>query len=328
MSVENTTTPGGAPTLTPEPTSTERPFIGATATWSHRPTAIRPFSFHASDEELAELKRRYRGDPMARARNGQRRYAGRAADTIQKLADHWLNHHDWRKVEARINGYPNFVTEIDGLDMHFIHVKSKHEGALPLIVTHGWPGSVIEQLKIIDPLTDPTAHGGTAADAFDIVIPSMPGYGFSGKPSSPGWGPERIASGSIALMKRLGYEKFVASGGDWGALVTDFIGVQAPPELLGIHTNMAGAIPPEIDAAAFAGAPAAGTASTRRSAIRLTTSRSSTSTASAMRRRWRPAPRRSTGSRILRSLWRRGSSTTTSGPIARSRACSMASKWG
>ena len=248
MSVESTTTSGGVPTLTPEQTSTERPFMGATATVElAEGTAIRPFSYHATDEELADLKRRIAATRWPERETVNDDTQGVRLATIQKLADHWLNHHDWRAVEARINSFPNFVTEVDGLDMHFIHVKSKHEGALPLIVTHGWPGSVIEQLKIIEPLTDPTAHGGSAEDAFDIVIPSMPGYGFSGKPTTPGWGPERIASANIALMKRLGYDRFVASGGDWGALITDFMGVQAPPELLAIHTNMAGAIPPEID---------------------------------------------------------------------------------
>ena len=217
--------------------------------------SIRPFEFRATDEDLADLKRRIAATRWPERETVNDDTQGVRLDTIQKLADYWLNQHDWRKVEARINSYPNFVTEVDGLDMHFIHVKSKHEGALPLIVTHGWPGSVIEQLKIIDPLTDPTAHGGTEDDAFDVVIPSMPGYGFSGKPISPGWGPERIATGSIELMKRLGYDRFVVSGGDWGALVTDFIGVQAPPELLGIHTNMAGAIPAAVNAAALAGAP-------------------------------------------------------------------------
>jgi pimeloyl-ACP methyl ester carboxylesterase len=151
---------------------------------------------------------------------------------------------------------PNFITEIDGLDIHFIHVRSKHENALPLIVTHGWPGSVIEQLKIIEPLTNPTAHGATESDAFHLVIPSMPGYGFSGKPTTTGWGPERIAKAWVVLMKRLGYTKFVAQGGDWGALIVDLMGAQAAPELLGIHTNMPGAVPPEIDKAAFTGAPA------------------------------------------------------------------------
>jgi pimeloyl-ACP methyl ester carboxylesterase len=159
-------------------------------------------------------------------------------------------------VEARLNALPQFITEIDGLDIHFIHVRSKHENALPLIVTHGWPGSIIEQLKIVDPLTNPTAHGASAADAFHLVIPSMPGYGFSGKPTTTGWGPDRIARAWVVLMKRLGYTQFVAQGGDWGALITDQMGAQAPPELIGIHTNMPGAVPPEIDGAAFTGAPA------------------------------------------------------------------------
>ena len=179
--------------------------------------------------------------------------------TIQKLARHWATEHDWRKVESRLNAYPHFITEIDGLDIHFMHIRSKHENALPLIVTHGWPGSIIEQLKIIEPLTNPTAHGGSAADAFHVVIPSMPGYGFSGKPTTTGWGPERIARTWATLMERLGYQRYAAQGGDWGALIVDQMGVQAPKGLVAIHTNMAGAIPPEVDAAAFAGAaPPAG----------------------------------------------------------------------
>jgi pimeloyl-ACP methyl ester carboxylesterase len=175
--------------------------------------------------------------------------------TVQQVLRYWQTDYDWRKVEAKLNSYPNFITEIDGLDIHFIHVRSKHENALPLIVTHGWPGSIIEQLKIIDPLTNPTAHGGSASDAFHVVIPSIPGYGFSGKPTATGWNPARVARAWTVLMKRLGYNKFVAQGGDWGAIITDVLATQAPPELLGIHSNMPGVIPPDIDKAAQAGAP-------------------------------------------------------------------------
>jgi pimeloyl-ACP methyl ester carboxylesterase len=175
--------------------------------------------------------------------------------TVQNLARYWGTDYDWRRCEATLTALPHFIIEIAGLDIHFIHARSKHDNAMPLIVTHGWPGSVIEQLKIIDPLVNPTAHGASASDAFHLVIPSMPGYGFSGKPTTTGWGPERIARAWAELMKRLGYTKYVAQGGDWGALIVDMMGVQAPPELLGIHTNMAGAVPPDIDKAAFTGAP-------------------------------------------------------------------------
>lgn len=253
-------TPANANTLKAEPVAapTQTFVIGAEAQPDPHveDTSIRPFEFHASDEDLADLKRRIAATRWPERETVDDDTQGVRLETIQKLADYWLNQHDWRKVEARINSYPNFVTNIDGVDIHFIHVRSKHPKALPLIVTHGWPGSVIEQLKIIEPLTDPTAHGGTEADAFDVVIPSMPGYGFSGKPSAPGWGPERIASANIKLMKRLGYDRFVAQGGDWGALIVDFMGVQAPPELLAIHTNMAGAIPTDINALAASGQPA------------------------------------------------------------------------
>jgi pimeloyl-ACP methyl ester carboxylesterase len=176
--------------------------------------------------------------------------------TMQKLARYWATEYDWRRCERALNSRPQFITEIDGLDIHFIHVRSKHDDAMPLIVTHGWPGSILEQLKIIDPLTNPTAHGASVSDAFHLVIPSMPGYGFSGKPTTPGWNPDRIARAWVVLMKRLGYTKFVAQGGDWGAVITDLMGAQAAPELLGIHTNMPGAVPPDINNGAFAGAPA------------------------------------------------------------------------
>jgi len=218
--------------------------------------AVRPFRVDIPEEALADLRRRLAQTRLPDRETVADYSQGVPLKTVEKVLRHWQTVYDWRKVEARINVVPNFITEIDGLDIHFIHVRSKHGNALPLIVTHGWPGSVIEQLKIIEPLTNPTAHGGSASDAFHLVIPSMPGYGFSGKPTTTGWGPERIASAWTRLMRRLGYEHFVAQGGDWGAVVTDMMGVQAPPELLGIHTNMPGAIPADIDQASLAGAPA------------------------------------------------------------------------
>jgi pimeloyl-ACP methyl ester carboxylesterase len=216
---------------------------------------IRPFSTNFPQEEITELRRRITATRWPERETVTDASQGVKLATIQKLARYWGTDYDWRKCEAKLKTLPQFMTEIDGLDIHFIHVRSKHADALPLIVTHGWPGSIIEQLKIIEPLTDPTSHGGSASDAFHLVIPSMPGYGFSGKPSTTGWGPKRIARAWPVLMKRLGYEKFVAQGGDWGALIVDLMGVDAPPGLLGIHTNMAGTIPPDIDAAAFTGAP-------------------------------------------------------------------------
>jgi pimeloyl-ACP methyl ester carboxylesterase len=217
--------------------------------------AVRPFTIHVPQSDLDDLRRRVAATRLPDRQTVTDFSQGVPLATIQKLADYWATDYDWRKVEARLNSYPNFVTEIDGLDIHFIHVRSKHENAMPVIVTHGWPGSVIEQLKIIDPLVDPTAHGGSAADAFDVVVPSMPGYGFSGRPTTPGWGPIHIARAWNVLMKRLGYDRYVAQGGDWGAIIVDTMGVQAPPELIGIHTNMAGVITPDIDKAAGAGAP-------------------------------------------------------------------------
>ena len=216
-------------------------------------TAIRPFQVNIPEAELTELRRRINATRWPENETVSDSSQGVQLATMQKLARYWATDYNWRNCEAKLQALPHFVTEIDGLDIHFIHVRSKHENALPLIVTHGWPGSVVEQLKIVDPLTNPTAHGGNASDAFDLVIPSMPGYGFSGKPTTPGWDPVRIARTWDVLMKRLGYTRYVAQGGDWGAIVVDQMGVQAPPGLLAIHTNMAGVVPSEIDKAAFSG---------------------------------------------------------------------------
>jgi pimeloyl-ACP methyl ester carboxylesterase len=219
-------------------------------------TAIRPFHVNVPEAELTELRRRINATRWPERETVTDASQGVQLATIQALARYWATTYDWRACEARLNAVPQFITEIDGLDIHFIHVRSKHENALPLIVTHGWPGSIIEQMKIIDPLTNPTAHGASASDAFHLVIPSMPGYGYSGKPATTGWDPAHIARAWVALMKRLGYTRFVAQGGDWGAVITELMGVQAPPELLGIHTNMPNVIPVDIDKAALSGAPA------------------------------------------------------------------------
>jgi len=219
-------------------------------------TAIRPFHVNVPETELTELRRRINATKWPERETVTDATQGVQLATTQALARYWATEYDWRKIEAKMNALPQFITEIDGLDIHFIHVRSKHENALPLIVTHGWPGSIIEQMKIIDPLTNPTAHGGSASDAFDVVIPSMPGYGYSGKPTTTGWDPAHIARAWVVLMKRLGYTKFVAQVGDWGAIITELMGAQAPPELLGIHTNMPNVIPLDIDKLAFSGAPA------------------------------------------------------------------------
>jgi len=216
---------------------------------------IRPFHVNFPQAALDDLRRRVAATKWPGRETVTDETQGVQLATMQKLATYWAKDYDWRKVEARLNALPQFMTNIDGLDIHFIHVRSKHPNALPIIITHGWPGSIIEQLKIIDPLTNPTAHGGSVSDAFDVVIPSMPGYGFSGKPEGKGWDPDHIARAWTVLMKRLGYTRFVAQGGDWGALITQLMGVQAAPDLLAIHTNMPGAVPPDIDKAAFAGAP-------------------------------------------------------------------------
>ena len=215
--------------------------------------AIRPFRVNVPEAELTELRRRINATKWPERETVTDQRQGVQLATIQKLARYWATDYDWRKCEARLNALPNFITEIDGLDIHFIHVRSKHEDALPLIVTHGWPGSVVEQLKIVDPLINPTAHGASASDAFHLVIPSIPGYGFSGRPTTTGWDVARIARAWVVLMKRLGYTRFVAQGGDWGAIVVDVMAAQAPPELLGIHTNLPFTVPPDIARAAQAG---------------------------------------------------------------------------
>jgi pimeloyl-ACP methyl ester carboxylesterase len=225
------------------------------ATHAADKTTVRPFRFNAPEAELTELRRRINSTRWPDRETVTDESQGAPLATIQELARYWATDYDWRKIEAKLNALPQFITEIDGLDFHFIHVRSKHENALPLIVTHGWPGSVIEQLKIIDPLTNPAAHGGSASDAFHLVIPSLPGFGFSGKPTTAGWGAERTARAWVVLMQRLGYTRFVAQGGDLGAGVCTAMSRQAPPELLAIHTNFPGTIPSDIAKSLQAGAP-------------------------------------------------------------------------
>jgi pimeloyl-ACP methyl ester carboxylesterase len=218
-------------------------------------TAIRPFQVSFPDTELSELRQRVKMTKWPDRETVRNASQGVQIATMQKLAQYWSTEHDWRKCEAKLNAVPNYITEIDGLDIHFIHVPSKHKDALPLIVTHGWPGSIIEQLKIIAPLTDPTAYGGTEADAFHVVIPSLPGHGFSGKPTAPGWTPVTIARAWATLMGRLGYKRYVAQGGDWGNAVSETMALQQPPGLLAISTNMAATVAPDVSKALSAGAP-------------------------------------------------------------------------
>ena len=253
----------GAETLAPTPSATgsgaasvDVSAIGAaTVAAAAGDTSIRPFHYHATDAELADLKRRVVATRWPDRETVNDTSQGVKLATMQKLADYWANHHDWRRAEAQIFSYPNFVTNIDGLDIHFIHVKSKHPNALPVIITHGWPGSIIEQLKVIGPLTDPTRFGGTAADAFDVVIPSLPGYGFSGKPTAPGWDVPHIARAWATLMNRLGYTRYVAQGGDWGNAISEVMALQQPQGLLAIHTNMSATLPEAIRKALPAGPP-------------------------------------------------------------------------
>jgi pimeloyl-ACP methyl ester carboxylesterase len=218
--------------------------------------AIRPFHVEVPDEQLVDLRRRIAATRWPDRETVNDRSQGIQLAKFQELVRHWGTNYDWRKVEARLNALPQFITEIDGVDIHFIHVRSKHDNALPLIVTHGWPGSVIEQLKIVDPLTNPTAHGASASDAFHLVIPSMPGYGFSGKPKDTGWNPDRIARAWAELMKHLGYTRYVAQGGDWGSPVSSSMARQAAPGLVGIHINLPATLPPDVAAVLASGGPA------------------------------------------------------------------------
>jgi len=235
--------------VTSTPSSTS-PSTGATD------ESIRPFQFHAPDAALEDLRQRIAATNWPDRELVADPSQGVQLATMRKLAQYWQTEHDWRRIEARLNSLPQFITTIDGVDIHFIHVKSDQPTALPMVVTHGWPGSIIEQLKIIDPLANPTASGGSAADAFDLVIPSLPGHGFSGKPTVTGWDPQRIARAWIVLMKRLGYRRFVAQGGDWGNAVTEQMALQAPPELIGIHTNMPATVPDNVSHALTYGLPA------------------------------------------------------------------------
>lgn len=233
--------------------------VQVTSTEGGDKNAIRKLHIHVPDAQLNDLRKRINATRWPERETVTDASQGVQLATMRKLATHWSTDYNWRKVETRLNALPQYVTEIDGLDIHFIHVRSKESGALPMIVTHGWPGSIIEQMKIIEPLTNPTAHGGNASDAFDLVIPSLPGYGFSGKPTATGWDPQRIARAWVSLMKRLGYSRYVAQGGDWGNAVTEQMALLAPPELLAIHTNMPATVPEDIaNALKYGNPPPAG----------------------------------------------------------------------
>jgi pimeloyl-ACP methyl ester carboxylesterase len=226
-----------------------------TAVAEQTASEIRPFTIQVPEADLEDLRARIAATRWPEKETVDDQSQGPRLATMRALADYWATEYDWRRCEARMNSFPQFLTEIDGLDIHFLHVRSPHEDALPLIVCHGWPGSIVEQLKIIEPLTDPTAHGGQASDAFHVVVPSMPGYGYSGKPTTTGWGPEHIARAWAELMKRLGYDRYAAQGGDWGGQIVDLMGVQAPTGLIGIHTNFPGAVRDDVTAAVVSGGP-------------------------------------------------------------------------
>ena len=273
--------------------------------------SIRPFEVNVPQDALDDLRRRVAATRWPEREIVDDRTQGVQLATMEALARYWATDYDWRNVEARLQALPHFITEIDGVDIHFIHVRSEHEGALPVIVTHGWPGSIIEQLKIIGPLTDPTAHGASADDAFDVVIPSLPGHGFSGTPTATGWDPIRIARAWAVLMERLGYTRYVAQGGDWGNAVTEQMALLKPPGLLGIHTNMAATVPDRHPEGARRRRPAARGPGGRRavrvgSARRLLRARPRRTP-----RRWRAVRRRCTRSRIRPSAWPLGCSITT-----------------
>ena len=273
-------------------------------------TAIRPFTIETPEADLDDLRARVVATRFPEKETVEDSSQGPRLATMQALARYWAEDYDWSKCEEKLKALPHFITEIDGLDIHFIHVRSDHEDALPLLVAHGWPGSIIEQLKIIDPLTNPTAKGASAADAFHLVIPSMPGYGFSGKPTETGWGPEHIARAWAELMKRLGYDRYVATGGDWGGQIVDLMGAQAPPGLIGIHTNFPGAVRPDVAAAVQSGGPAPpglNDEETRLYDKLADFLRQTWATQSS----WGPTHRRCTGSRIHPSAWPPGCSTTT-----------------